>query len=95
MIAFVGSDDKAKWCHDELGFDHVFNYKKVNFSEEIRKLAPEGVEMFFDNVGGEYYVQIINKHMKKYGRVSLCGSIENYNDKEPKLCKYTHTHIYN
>ena len=50
VIAFVGSDDKVKWCKDDLGFDHVFNYKKVDFSEEIAKVAPNGVEMFFDNV---------------------------------------------
>lgn len=87
MIAFAGSDDKVEWCHKDLGFDHVFNYKKVNFSEEISKLAPNGVELFFDNVGGEWYHTLINKHMKKYGRAVLCGSIENYNDKTPKLCK--------
>ena len=50
VIAFVGSDDKQKWCKDDLGFDHVFNYKKVKFSEAISQVAPEGVEMFFDNV---------------------------------------------
>ncbi len=42
----------------------------------------------FYKVGGEWYHTIINKHLKKYGRVVICGSIENYNDKEPKLCKY-------
>ncbi len=50
MIAFVGSDDKVNWCKNELGFDHVFNYKKSNFSEEISRVAPKGVDMFFDNV---------------------------------------------
>ena len=50
VIAFVGSEDKLKWCKDELGFDHVFNYKKIHFSEAIKQVAPEGVEMFFDNV---------------------------------------------
>lgn len=50
VIAFVGSDDKLKWCKDELGFDHVFNYKKVNFSEAISQVAPDGVDLFFDNV---------------------------------------------
>jgi NADPH-dependent curcumin reductase CurA len=50
VIAFVGTDDKLDWCKNELGFDHVFNYKKVKFSEEISKVAPDGVELFFDNV---------------------------------------------
>ena len=51
MIAFAGSDDKVNWLKNDLGFDHVFNYKKVDFSEEIKRVAPQGVEMFFDNVG--------------------------------------------
>lgn len=85
VIAFVGSEDKLNWCKNDLGFDHVFNYKKVNFSEAISKVAPEGIEMFFDNVGGEWYHTVLTKHMKKYGRIALCGSIENYNDKDQKL----------
>ena len=50
VIAFVGSDDKLAWCKNELGFDHVFNYKTSNFSDEISKVAPQGAELFFDNV---------------------------------------------
>ena len=93
VIAFVGSDDKLQWCKNELGFDHVFNYKKCNFSEEIAKVAPAGVDLFFDNVGGEWYHTIVNKHMRKYGRATLCGSIENYNDKTPKLYPATNFSI--
>jgi len=84
VIAFVGSDDKLDWCKNDLKFDHVFNYKKVNFSEAITSVCPEGANVFFDNVGGEYFPTIINKHLKQYGRVCCCGSIENYNDTEPK-----------
>ena len=62
-----------EWCKNDLGFDHVFNYKKVDFSEAISKVAPQGVDIFFDNVGGEFYHKVIAKHMKKYGRVSICG----------------------
>lgn len=51
VIAFVGSDDKLDWCKNELGFDHVFNYKKEKFNEVIYKVAPDGLDMFFDNVG--------------------------------------------
>ena len=86
VIAFVGTDEKLDWCKSELGFDHVFNYKKCNFSQEIERVAPKGVELFFDNVGGEWYHTIINKHLKQYGRAVICGSIENYNEKAPKLC---------
>ena len=50
MIGFVGSDVKVDWCKNELGFDHVFNYKKMDFSEAISKVAPTGAHLFFDNV---------------------------------------------
>jgi prostaglandin reductase 1 len=50
VIAFVGSDEKLDWCKNVLGFDHVFNYKACNFSQEISKVAPTGVDLFFDNV---------------------------------------------
>ncbi len=50
------------------------------------EVAPDGAEMFFDNVGGEWYHTIVTKHLKKYGRAALCGSIETYNELEPKLC---------
>jgi len=91
VIAFAGTDDKVNWCKNELGFDHVFNYKKVNFSEAIKSVAPDGADVFFDNVGGENYHTIINKHMKKNGRIAVCGSIENYNDVEQK--KYPPTNF--
>lgn len=93
VIAFVGSDDKLNWCKNDLKFDHVFNYKKVNFSEAISSVAPDGADIFFDNVGGEYYHTIINKHLKRYARVSLCGSIENYNELQPKLYPATNWKI--
>ena len=50
VIAFVGCDKKLDWCKDELGFDFVFNYKKIYFSDALDQVAPDGVEMFFDNV---------------------------------------------
>jgi hypothetical protein len=50
VIAFVGTQEKLDWCKNDLNFDHVFNYKTSNFSEEISKVAPDGVELFFDNV---------------------------------------------
>ncbi len=50
VIAFVGSDEKVGWCKQELGFDHVFNYKTSNFSDAISSVAPDGIDLFFDNV---------------------------------------------
>lgn len=50
VIGFVGSEEKLKWCKEELGFDHVFNYKDTNFSEALSKVVPDGIDIYFDNV---------------------------------------------
>ena len=50
MIGYAGADDKVKWLKEELGFDFAFNYKKVDLSESIKKAAPDGVDVYFDNV---------------------------------------------
>ena len=50
VIGYAGTDDKVKWLKEELGFDFTFNYKKVNLSESIKEAAPEGVDVYFDNV---------------------------------------------
>ncbi|CAF0705338.1 unnamed protein product [Brachionus calyciflorus] len=90
VIGFVGSEDKLNWCK-ELGFDHVFNYKSSNFGEALSQVAPNGVDIYFDNVGGDYYHTIINKHMRKGGRVLVCGSIQTYQDKDTR--KYDATNV--
>ena len=50
VIGYAGADDKVKWLKEELGFDFAFNYKKVDLSESIKQAAPEGVDVYFDNV---------------------------------------------
>lgn len=55
VIAFTSTDKKVEWCK-ELGFDHVFNYTQVDFSQAISKVAPKGAHMFFDNVTCHYFI---------------------------------------
>lgn len=50
MIGLVGSDDKAKWLVDELGFDKVYNYKTTNWDQCLKEAAPDGIDCYFDNV---------------------------------------------
>ena len=50
MIGYAGTDDKVKWLKEELGFDFAFNYKKVDLSESLKEAAPEGVDVYYDNV---------------------------------------------
>ena len=49
VIGYAGTDDKVKWLK-ELGFDFAYNYKKVNLSESVKEAAPDGIDVYFDNV---------------------------------------------
>lgn len=93
VIGIAGSDEKINWCKNELGFDHVINYKTSNYSDELAKIAPDGVEIYYDNVGGDYYHTIITKHMKSRGRILVVGSIQTYNDIDMKLFPATNLSI--
>ncbi|KAL1509776.1 hypothetical protein ABEB36_004461 [Hypothenemus hampei] len=81
VIGIAGSDEKGKWLTEELGLDYFINYKTQNIEEELKKAAPNGVDCYFDNVGGEISTTILNQ-MKTFGRVSICGSISGYNATE-------------
>lgn len=79
VIGFAGSDEKCKWLENEKGFDKAINYKNANVEEELRKAAPDGIDCFFDNVGG-MLGYIIQEQMRMFGRISTCGAISTYND---------------
>ncbi|XP_047004868.1 prostaglandin reductase 1-like [Schistocerca americana] len=70
---------KEKWLKEELGFHHSFNYKTDDVTEALKQSAPDGVDVYFDNVGGEMSSAIINS-MREYGRISMCGAISGYNE---------------
>jgi prostaglandin reductase 1 len=80
VIGFAGSDDKCKWLEDELGFDKAINYKVGDMNKALKEAAPNGVDCYFDNVGGELSSIIIDQ-MNMFGRISVCGAISGYNDK--------------
>lgn len=82
VIGIAGSDSKGKWLTEELGFDYFINYKTQNVEEELKKLAPGGVDCYFDNVGGELSTTVLNQ-MNVRGRASICGCISSYNDITP------------
>lgn len=95
VIGLAGSDDKCDWLKNELGFDHVFNYKKVNVSEAIQSVAPDGVDIYYDNIGGEFFFTVWEKHMKMFGRIMTIGSISTYNDTEPRKRMFNQSSILN
>ncbi|KAL0841454.1 hypothetical protein ABMA28_015140 [Loxostege sticticalis] len=81
VIGFAGSDEKVKWLETELGFDKAINYKTADVYKALKEVAPEGVDCYFDNVGGEISSAIISQ-MRLRGRVTVCGSISAYNEKD-------------
>jgi NADPH-dependent curcumin reductase CurA len=76
----VGDDKKLDFVTKELGFTSGFNYKKENLDEAIKRLAPDGIDIYFDNVGGEL-LDVALDNMKDFGRVIACGGISQYNNK--------------
>ena len=78
VIGIAGSDDKTKLLKEEFGFDEAINYKTTpNMQLTISKLCPNGVDVYFDNVGGEISDEVIN-NLNFHARIALCGQISLY-----------------
>ncbi|KAG0267020.1 hypothetical protein BG011_009768 [Mortierella polycephala] len=82
VIGSVGSDDKVDYLLKEVGFHHAFNYKKRSVHEALKELAPKGIDIYFENVGGETLEAALD-NMNTFGRVIACGMISQYNTREP------------
>lgn len=82
VIGSAGSDDKVKLLVEEYGFDAAFNYKSGPVAEQLREAAPDGVDVYFDNVGGDHLEAAIGS-LNRGGRVAVCGMISVYNNTEP------------
>lgn len=81
VIATAGSDDKVAWLRDELGVD-AFNYRDGELDTQLRAFAPDGIDVYFDSVGGDHLEAALD-HLNRNGRVAMCGSISEY-ESEPK-----------
>ncbi|WP_164410194.1 NADP-dependent oxidoreductase [Streptomyces salinarius] len=82
VIGSAGSDEKVRLLLDEYGFDAAFNYKNGPVSEQLRAAAPDGVDVYFDNVGGDHLEAAIGS-LNLGGRIAICGAISVYNNTEP------------
>lgn len=83
VVGSVGSDAKAQWLLDECGVDAVINYKTCgNLTKALAKAAPDGVDVYFENVGGDHLQAALNV-MNPFGRIAACGMIASYNNTEP------------
>ncbi len=82
VIGSAGSAAKTQMLVDELGFDAAINYRDGNLLGQLKAAAPEGIDVYFDNVGGEHLEAAISI-MRAHGRISACGAISTYNDERP------------
>jgi NADPH-dependent curcumin reductase len=78
VIGIAGGPAKCRWVVDELGFDACVDYKVDDVAARLKELAPQGVDVFFDNVGGELLDTVLRR-LAVRGRVVLCGDISTYN----------------
>ncbi|MEM8560799.1 MAG: NADP-dependent oxidoreductase [Pseudomonadota bacterium] len=82
VVGIAGGEDKCRWLRDECRVDGVIDYKREDLTARIGELCPDGVNLFFDNVGGKTLEAAIT-HMADFGRIVLCGAISGYNDTAP------------
>lgn len=82
VVGIAGSDDKCRWLTDELGFDHAINYRTENVAGALKQACPAGIDVFFDNVGGEI-LEAALANLALRGRVVMCGAISQYDDSTP------------
>jgi NADPH-dependent curcumin reductase CurA len=82
VVGIAGGSEKCRWLLDDCGIDAVIDYRSEDVRERIAALFPEGINVFFDNVGGET-LQAAVDHMAPSGRIVLCGQIASYNDDRP------------
>ncbi len=81
VIGVAGGPEKCRWLTSDYGADAAIDYRNENVSERLAILAPEGIDLFFDNVGGAMLEAGID-HIARFGRIVLCGAISGYNDVE-------------
>ena len=80
-IGLTGSDEKCAWLTDELGYDAAINYKTSNLRLALEEACPEGIDVFFDSVGGAILNTVLTR-LNYHGRVVVCGAISQINEPE-------------
>ncbi|MFD5538813.1 NADP-dependent oxidoreductase [Streptomyces sp. NPDC127079] len=81
VIGSAGSDEKVKLLTEEYGYDAAFNYKNGPVADQLAKAAPDGIDVFFDNVGGEHLEAAIGA-LRLHARIVLSGMVSQYNDEK-------------
>ena len=82
VVGSAGSDAKVAWLLEKAGVDAAFNYKTVPVAAGLAQNCPDGIDVYFENVGGEHLQAAISR-MNNFGRIAACGMIALYNATEP------------
>jgi NADPH-dependent curcumin reductase CurA len=79
VIGSAGSEEKCRWLKEDLGLDAAIDYKKGELRASLKAAAPKGIDVYFDNVGGEHLNAALPR-MNPLGRIAVCGMISAYNN---------------
>jgi NADPH-dependent curcumin reductase len=82
VVGIAGGAEKCEWIVDELGFDAAIDYKTQDVAAGLREHCPEGIDVYFDNVGGEILDAALAR-LARHARVVICGAVSQYNNSGP------------
>jgi NADPH-dependent curcumin reductase CurA len=82
VVGIAGSDEKCRWITETLGFDAAINYKTEHVRDQLKTHCPDGIDVYFDNVGGTILDTVLSLINVK-ARIAICGLISQYNAQEP------------
>jgi hypothetical protein len=92
VVGIAGGDEKCRWLTEELGFDAAINYKAESVVEGLKKHCPQGLDLYFENVGGKILDDVLSQ-INVRARIVLCGLISQYNATEPVPGPYNFVNI--
>lgn len=84
VVGIAGTEAKCRHLTQDLGFDAAINYRTNDLATALKRACPDGVDVYFDNVGGRI-LDMVLQHLRMYARVVLCGFISQYNLEEPEV----------
>lgn len=87
VVGIAGSDEKCAWITKDLGFDAAINYKHPDWKAKLAAATPNGIDIDFENVGGEIMETVLGR-MNLHGRVVVCGLISGYNKEDPGMASF-------
>ncbi|WP_332771637.1 NADP-dependent oxidoreductase [Phenylobacterium sp.] len=82
VVGIAGGSEKCAWLTEELGFDAAVDYKAGDIRRAVRAACPDGIDVYFDNVGGDIFEACLF-NMKNFGRIACCGAVSQYDGTAP------------